>query len=229
MKCPNCGGSSYDPRYYCQCHICNGTGEAYRKVDEWDNQTTSYAIGEIVLYHGIRHRVIDCGEQGRRLACVDNFPLGDPRNGTDEVEEVKSRSVLRREALQKGEPMPTFEKPEMPRCSLCNDTGVEGGKVLPPPMGMQPRSCQDAPEMPERIWVFLGGDGLLHQEGNNLVYPRSVLYVRDNLTLPKDNVREEINKLLDDKRSLHKNYALMALAKALGIALFPEGLEGRIE
>ena len=34
-----------------------------------------------------------------------------PCHGTGEVE---SRSVQRREALQKGEPMPTFDKPEMP-------------------------------------------------------------------------------------------------------------------
>ena len=39
-------------------------------------------------------------------------------HGTGEVvgnsEQLKSRSVQRREALQKGEPMPEFDKPEMP-------------------------------------------------------------------------------------------------------------------
>lgn len=40
-----------------------------------------------------------------------DYPFSDLCHGTVEVE---SRSVQRREALQKGEPMPTFDKPEMP-------------------------------------------------------------------------------------------------------------------
>jgi RecJ-like exonuclease len=56
-------------------------------------------------------------------------------NGTGEVED-KSRSVQRREALQKGEPMPAFDKPEMPERIWAKDfpeakqpTGKMGGWV----------------------------------------------------------------------------------------------------
>jgi hypothetical protein len=56
-------------------------------------------------------------------------------NGTGEVED-KSRSVQRREALQKGEPMPEFDKPEMPERIWAKDfpeakqpTGKMGGWV----------------------------------------------------------------------------------------------------
>jgi hypothetical protein len=61
-------------------------------------------------------------------------------NGTGEVfgetEQLKSRSVQRREALQKGEPMPEFDKPEMPERIWAKDfpeakqpTGKMGGWV----------------------------------------------------------------------------------------------------
>ena len=60
--------------------------------------------------------------------------------GTGEVvgnsEQLKSRSVQRREALQKGEPMPEFDKPEMPERIWAKDfpeanqpTGKMGGWV----------------------------------------------------------------------------------------------------
>ena len=61
-------------------------------------------------------------------------------HGTGEVvgnsEQLKSRSVQRREALQKGEPMPAFDKPEMPERIWAKDfpeakqpTGKMGGWV----------------------------------------------------------------------------------------------------
>ena len=43
--------------------------ESYPVVTEWDCWNTVYVVGEIVLYHGIEHTVIDAGpEQGKRLA-----------------------------------------------------------------------------------------------------------------------------------------------------------------
>ena len=64
----------------------------------------------------------DCGGSKR-------IPTEDPKSfssypcptcrGTGEVE---SRSVQRREALQKGEPMPTFDKPEMPERIWAGET-----------------------------------------------------------------------------------------------------------
>ena len=45
--------------------------ENYPVVQEWDCWNTTFCVGEIVLYHGIAHNVIDAGpEQGKRLAMV---------------------------------------------------------------------------------------------------------------------------------------------------------------
>lgn len=57
-----------------------------------------------------------------------DYPFSDLCNGTGEMignsEQLKSRSVQRREALQKGEPMPEFDKPEMPERNLGKPTGL---------------------------------------------------------------------------------------------------------
>jgi len=41
-------------------------------VTEWDCWNTTFCVGEIVLYRGVKHTVVNAGpEQGKRLAAVE--------------------------------------------------------------------------------------------------------------------------------------------------------------
>jgi hypothetical protein len=88
------------------CPSCNGTGEV-----------------EEVTATTVTHTPRSCTLAGCRGDCGICSP-------------VNSRSVQRREALQKGEPMPEFDKPEMPERIWAKDfpeakqpTGKMGGWV----------------------------------------------------------------------------------------------------
>ena len=41
-----------------------------RTVAEWNPENPAGRIGEVVMYHGVPHRVIDAGVQGSRLAAL---------------------------------------------------------------------------------------------------------------------------------------------------------------
>ena len=44
-------------------------------VETWDCYNPSYGVGDMVMYHGVMHRVIDAGKQGLRLAAFSHHRL----------------------------------------------------------------------------------------------------------------------------------------------------------
>jgi hypothetical protein len=138
--------------------------------------------------------------------------------GTGEMignsEQLKSRSVQRREALQKGEPMPEFDKPEMPT-----------------------RNKQFGADL-----IYVDDFGW-NDNGHDLT-PPILLYVKDSFIrdnyLPTDKVRELVKvyedclewmwqhadiyiKNEDEWDAVRKNLTDLAHA------LFPEGMESEVK
>lgn len=124
--------------------------------------------------------------------------------------EVSSRSIQRREALQKGEPMPEFDKPEMPSESYYKV--IEGSFT------------------PLKMFIWQSGlDGdvplyscseLAHGVKGRWYIPE--IYVERNY-LPADKVRELV-RAFDGAKCLTEEKAKKA--EELLHALFPEGLGG---
>ena len=131
-------------------------------------------------------------------------------NGTGEVvgnsEQLKSRSVQRREALQKGEKMPQFDKPvilppgDPGRCSDC-------GCDLDKPAG---EDCnvrhEDKPEMPKWIWHWNNSPSMIEFTPPDKLREHYTLYLRADFAVEKDNKIDNLKMLLDEA-----NKQIMAL------------------
>ena len=171
----------------------------------------------------------DCGGSKR-------IPTEDPKSfssypcptcrGTGEVE---SRSVQRREACQKGEAMPTFDKPEIlpigdpDRCSDC-------GHNLNKPAGEDCNVRHEMPEMPipymdERIWAWgEGGNGWACVDKYGETPYLRADKVRE-LVRAVDVLRNYAWDCMEGRKQTEKFVKLNCPVESLINALFPEGVE----
>ena len=161
-----------------------------------------------------------------------------------ETEQLKSRSVQRREALQKGEPMPAFDKPEIlppGDPDRCSDCGCNLDKPAGTECNVKHEDKPETPTVPSEIWVGIDPDGV-----NTVAWfdakPRhfpTVRFIPETNSLPADTVRELV-RLHEDFRDLLLKYRftpgvpdeLNAKAEEidnLQSALFPEGLESEVK
>ena len=116
-------------------------------------------------------------------------------------EQLKSRSVQRREALQKGEPMPQFDKPEMPEMIWA----FAGGEWFDNNTGdteyLRADKVRELARFAEACWQQL--DGLLARGSSDIDYDDEI-------------------KMRDEKLDWRESLGLLD-------ALFPEGLESEVK